>query len=102
MKKYTFNTREEVVEFLDKHNFKYYIPRVEEYMSGIKDELKYYYVEVSDSNEVKDCSIISITGGSELKESFFDINKVAEFKSTAYNRQYREKKYKEGIENDYF
>lgn len=102
MKKYTFKTREELVEFLYKHNFKYYIPRVKEYMSGIKDELKYYYVELSDSNEVKYCAIISITGGEEIKESFFDINKVTEFKDTAYNRVYREKKYKEGIENGYF
>ncbi|EPZ54146.1 hypothetical protein H477_4330 [[Clostridium] sordellii ATCC 9714] len=36
MRKYTFNTREEVVEFLEKHNFKYYIPRVEEYMTLLK------------------------------------------------------------------
>jgi hypothetical protein len=102
MKKYKFDTRDEVVEFLDKHNFKYYIPRVEEYMSAIRDNLKYYSIELSDSNEVKDCAIISITDGEEIKESFFNINKVDEFKNTAYNRQYREKQYKEGIENNYF
>lgn len=102
MKKYTFNTREELVEFLDKHNFKYYIPRVAEYMSGINDEFKHYYVELSDSNEVKHCAIISITGGEEVKETFFDINKVNDFKDTAYNRVCREKKYQEGIENEYF
>jgi hypothetical protein len=102
MKKYTFNTREKLVEFLDKHNFKYYIPRVREYMSNIKDEFKHYYVELSDSHEVKYCAIITITGLEEIKESFFDINKVTEFKDTAYNRVYREKKYKEGIENGYF
>lgn len=102
MKKYTFDTREEVVNFLDKHNFKYYIPRVEEYMSNIKDELKYYYVELSDSDEVACCSIISITRGMEIKEDFFDINKVDEFKDTAYNKEYRETKYKKGIEEGYF
>ena len=48
MKNYSFNTREELVEFLDNHNFKYYIPRVSEYMSAIKDELKHYCVELSD------------------------------------------------------
>jgi hypothetical protein len=36
------------------------------------------------------------------KEIFFDIEKVDEFKDTAYNKDYREKKYKEGIENEYF
>ncbi|CEN78502.1 hypothetical protein [Paraclostridium sordellii] len=102
MRKYTFNTREEVVEFLENHNFKYYIPRVEEYMSAIKDDLKSYYVEISNSGEVKNCGIISITGGTELKENFFEFNKINEFKNTAYNKQYREQKYKEGIENDYF
>ncbi|MBO3443829.1 hypothetical protein [Clostridium sp. CCUG 7971] len=102
MKKYTFNTREELLEFLDKHHFKYYIPRVREYMSSIKDEFKRYYVELTDSNEVKCCAIISITDGEEIKETFFDINKVIEFKDTAYNRVYRERKYKEGIENGYF
>lgn len=102
MKKYTFDSREEVVNFLDKHNFKYYIPRVEEYMSNIKDELKYYYVELSDSDEVECCSIISITRGMEIKEDFFDINKVDEFKDTAYNKEYRETKYKKGIEEGYF
>lgn len=102
MKKYTFDTREELVDFLNEHNFEYYIPRVEEYMSNIKDEFKYYYVELSNSNEVKHCAIISITDGYEIKESFFDINKVAEFKDTAYNIEYRENKYKEGIDKGYF
>ena len=102
MKNYSFNTRDELVEFLDKHNFKYYIPRVNEYMSAIKDEFKHYYVELSDSYEVEYCAIITITDGEEIKESFFDINKVIEFKDTAYDRSYREKKYKEGIENGYF
>lgn len=37
MKKYTFETREEVMNFLNKYNFKYYIQRVCEYMSNIKD-----------------------------------------------------------------
>jgi hypothetical protein len=102
MKKYNFNTREELVEFLDKHNFKYYIPRVTEYMSNIKDEFKHYYVELSDSHEVKHCDIVTVTGGEEIKESFFDINKVTEFKDTVYNRGYRESKYEEGIKNGYF
>ena len=31
-----------------------------------------------------------------------DNKKVDEFKDTAYNKDYREKKYKEGIENEYF
>ena len=102
MNKYNFNTREEAVEFLNKHNFKYYIPRVREYMSNITDERKYYYVELSDSKEVKYCAIVSITGEEEIKEDFFDINKVSEFKDTAYNREYREKKYKEGVDKGYF
>ena len=82
MKEYNFDTREEAINFLDKHNFKYYIPRVCEYMSNIKDELKAYCVELSDSHEVTRCWIVS--------------------KDTAYNKDYREKKYKEGIENEYF
>lgn len=102
MKKYIFNTRDEVLEFLDKHNFNYYIPRVEEYMSNIKDELKSYYVELSDDDEIKNCSIISITGGKEIKENFFDLNKVNELKDTSYNKGIRECKYREGIKNDYF
>ena len=102
MKNYSFNTREELVEFLDNHNFKYYIPRVSEYMSAIKDELKHYCVELSDSNEVESCFIITITGGRELKESFFDISKVNEFKDKAYNKEYREKQYEEGIKKGYF
>ena len=102
MYKYTFNSREEVIEFLYKHNFKYYIPRLREYMSNIKDEFKHYCVELSDSREVKYCGIVSVTGGEEFEENFFDINKVNEFKDTAYNIQYRDNKYKEGIENGYF
>ena len=31
MKEYNFDTREEAINFLDKHNFKYYIPRVCEF-----------------------------------------------------------------------
>ena len=31
-----------------------------------------------------------------------DINKVDEFKDTAYNKEYRETKYKKGIEEGYF
>ena len=38
----------------------------------------------------------------KYREIFFDIEKVDEFKDTAYNKDYREKKYKEGIENEYF
>ena len=121
MKEYNFDTREEAINFLDKHNFKYYIPRVCEYMSNIKDELKAYCVELSDSHEVTRCWIVSITDGKkyreilvewnkvmnltgieEEREIFFDIEKVDEFKDTAYNKDYREKKYKEGIENEYF
>jgi hypothetical protein len=102
MKTYTFKSRDEAVEFLDKHNFKYYIPRVKEYMRNIKDELKYYSVELSDSDEVKYCDIISISGGNGIRENFFDINKLNEFKDTAYNRVDRDNKYKEGIENGYF
>ena len=102
MKNYTFNTREETVNFLDNHNFKYYIPRVEEYMSNIKDELKSYHIEVSDHNEVTNCYISSFTDGKEYKEKFFDHNKIEEFKDTAYNKNYREKKYNQGIENEYF
>ena len=102
MKKYTFETREEAINFLDKHNFKYYIPRVSEYMSNIKDELKSYYIELSDSDEVTCCYILSITDGKRLREKFFDIEKVDEFKDSAYNKDYREQKYKEGIENEYF
>ena len=52
MKKYTFDSREEAINFLDKHNFKYYIPRVDEYMSNIKDDFKSYYIEVSDLGEI--------------------------------------------------
>lgn len=55
MKEYNFDTREEAINFLDKHNFKYYIPRVCEYMSNIKDELKGYCVEISDLGEVTRC-----------------------------------------------
>ncbi|SCH74276.1 MULTISPECIES: hypothetical protein [unclassified Romboutsia] len=102
MKQYTFKNRDDVVEFLDNHNFKYYIPRLREYMSNIKDELKYYYIEVSNSEEVENCYIVSISGEREFKENFFDINKVDEFKDTAYNIEYRDSKYKEGIEHDYF
>lgn len=102
MKTYTFKTREEAVSFLDKHNFKYYIPRVREYMSNVKDELKEYYIELSDSNEVKYCAIISISGGIDFKEDFFDINKVSEYKDSAYDKLYREKKYQQGIKNEDF
>lgn len=100
MKNYTFNTREETVNFLDNHNFQYYIPRVEEYMSNIKDELKSYHIEVSDHNEVTNCYISSFTDGKEYKEKFFDAKKVDEFKDTAYNKDYREKKYEEVMENN--
>lgn len=102
MKKYTFDTREEAERFLEKHNFKYYIPRVCEYMSNIKDDLKSYYIEVSDCGEITCCCISSFTDGKEYKEKFFDHNKIEEFKDTAYNKNYREKKYNEGIENEYF
>ena len=102
MKEYNFDTREEAINFLDKHNFKYYIPRVCEYMSNIKDELKAYCVEISDLGELTRCWIVSITDGKKYREIFFDIEKVDEFKDTAYNKDYREKKYKEGIENEYF
>ena len=102
MKKYTFDTREEAERFLEKHNFKYYIPRVCEYMSNIKDDFKSYYIEVSDCGEITCCCISSITDGKEYKEKFFDHNKIEEFKDTAYNKNYREKKYNEGIENEYF
>ena len=44
------------------------------------------------------CSRVDI----DNREIFFDIEKVDEFKDTAYNKDYREKKYKEGIENEYF
>ena len=99
MKNYTFKTREETVNFLDEHKFKYYIPRIEEYMSNIKDELKSYHIEVSDHNEVTNCYISSFTDGKEYKEKFFDTKKVDEFKDTAYNKDYREKKYEEVMEN---
>ena len=102
MKKYTFDTREEAERFLEKHNFKYYIPRVCEYMSNIKDDFKSYYIEVSDCGEITCCFISSLTDGKEYKEKFFDHNKIEEFKDTAYNKNYREKKYNEGIENEYF
>lgn len=102
MEKYTFCTREEAVEFLDEHNFKYYIPRLREYMSGLTDEIKYYSIQLSDSNEVESCDIISITGRYDINENFFDINKVPQFKDTVYNRENREKKYQEGVENGYF
>lgn len=95
MKKYTFDTRDEAIIFLDKHNFQYYVPRAREYMSNIKDELKNYYVELSDSNEVEYCAIISASGGVNFEEDFFDVNKVSEFKDTAYNKMNREKKYQE-------
>ena len=75
MKEYNFDTREEAINFLDKHNFKYYIPRVCEYMSNIKDELKAYCVELSDSHEVTRCWIVSITDGKKYREIFFDIVK---------------------------
>ena len=71
MKEYNFDTREEAINFLDKHNFKYYIPRVCEYMSNIKDELKAYCVELSDSHEVTRCWIVSITDGKKYREIFF-------------------------------
>ena len=102
MNTYKFDTREEIVSFLDNYDFKYYIPRVREYMSNLTDKLKYYYVELSDSNEVKSCYIVSISEGKEIKEKFFDIEKVDEFKNTAYNKEYREQKYQEGVENNYF
>ena len=102
MKKYKFNTRAEVINFLDRYNFKYYIPRVCEYMSNLKDELKSYLVEVSDSSEVTSCYIVSITEGGQIEEKFFDIEKEDEFKDTAYNKIYRENKYKEGVEKGYF
>ena len=102
MNKYTFNNREEVTTFLNKHNFKYYVPRLSEYMSNIKDEFKHYYVELSNSNEVKYCGISSTTDGEEVVEDFFNNNKITEFKDTAYNREYREKKYIEGVKYDYF
>ena len=73
MKEYNFDTREEAINFLDKHNFKYYIPRVCEYMSNIKDELKAYCVELSDSHEVTRCWIVSITDG-KLDNRFEHIN----------------------------
>ena len=101
MKEYKFNTREEIINFLDKYNFKYYIPRVCEYMDNIKDDLKSYYVEVSDLGEVTGCYIVSITDGKEYKEQFFDVKKVDEFKDTAYNKDYREKKYEEVMENNH-
>ena len=102
MKKYTFNTREEAVNFLDRYNFKYYIPRVTEYMSNIKDEFKSYYIELSDDNKVTGCYISSFTDGKEFKENFFDYKKVDEFKYTAYDKNYREQKYKDGVKNNYF
>ena len=68
MKEYNFDTREEAINFLDKHNFKYYIPRVCEYMSNIKDELKAYCVELSDSHEVTRCWIVSITDEKNIEK----------------------------------
>ncbi len=102
MKKYTFESRLDTLNFLDNHNFKYYVPRLKEYMSNIKDDLKHYYIELSNSNEVNYCAIVSLTEGKEFKEDFFDINKVDEFKDTAYDKKFREKKYQEGIDKGYF
>ncbi len=101
MKKYKFNTREEVINFLDKYNFNYYIPRLGEYMDNIKDDLKSYYVEVSDLGEVIGCYIVSITDGKEYKEQFFDAKKIDEFKDTAYNKDYREKNYEDVMQEQH-
>ena len=101
MNEYKFNTREEVINFLDKYNFKYYIPRLGEYMDNIKDDLKSYYVEVSDLGEVIGCYIVSITDGKEYKEQFFDAKKIDEFKDTAYNKDYREKNYEDVMQEQH-
>ncbi|MBQ6630626.1 MAG: hypothetical protein IJH55_00635 [Romboutsia sp.] len=101
MNEYKFNTREEVINFLDKYNFNYYIPRLGEYMDNIKDDLKSYYVEVSDLGEVIGCYIVSITDGKEYKEQFFDAKKIDEFKDTAYNKDYRDKNYEDVIQEQH-
>ena len=101
MNEYKFNTREEVINFLDKYNFDYYIPRLGEYMDNIKDDLKSYYVEVSDLGEVIGCYIVSITDGKEYKEQFFDAKKIDEFKDTAYNKDYREKNYEDVMQEQH-
>ena len=101
MKKYTFDSREEAINFLDKHNFKYYIPRVDEYMSNIKDDFKSYYIEVSDLGEITGCYISSFTDGKEYKEKFFDAKKVDEFKDNVYNKEYREKNYEDVMQEQH-
>ena len=47
------------------------------------------------SHEVTRCWIVSITDGKKYREIFFDIEKVDEFKDTAYNKDYKREKYKE-------
>lgn len=102
MRKYTFKSRLDALNFLNNHNFKYYVPRLKEYMSNIKDELKHYYIELSNSDEISYCAIVSLSEGKEIKEDFFDLNKVYEFKDTVYDKKLRECKYHEYVDKGYF
>ena len=87
MKKYKFSTREELINFLDNYNFKYYIPRVREYMSNIKDDFKYYYVEVYEYDELID--EVLVDAKDKLIYSYKDENK--DYKTNYSNGYFRVK-----------
>lgn len=78
MKKHVFKNRNEVVEFLEGYNFKYYIPRLSEYGSVNKRE---YYIEITENNKINYCSIRRIENDYITHEHpFYDCNHANNFK----------------------